>query len=145
MAAGALSVDTVFILVIPFGQYISVKFNHVAKAAKLGEHRFGVFLAAYLVFVQIWELATLIVFSVVTAAFVFTYVIYNRGFSRRGVTPEMLPADWSYEKRCAFIEDGRLRLEKSKWILLVIFPLIVVYAFELFSVYLLPMLQKMVP
>ncbi len=116
-----------------------------AKTAILLVTNTVLFLAAYLVFVQIWELATLIVFSVVTAAFVFTYVIYNRGFSRRGVTPEMLPADWSYEKRCAFIEDGRLRLEKSKWMLLVIFPLIVVYAFELFSVYLLPMLQKMVP
>ena len=118
--------------------------NKKVKTALLLVLNTVLFLAAYLLFIQINEIATLIVYSVVTAGFVFSYVIYNRGFSRRGVTPEMLPAEWSYEKRCEFIEDGHRRLEKSKWMLLVIFPLIVVYAFELVSIYILPMLGSMV-
>lgn len=118
--------------------------NKKVKTALLLVLNTVLFLAAYLLFIQINEIATLTVYSVVTAGFVFSYVIYNRGFSRRGVTPEMLPAEWSYEKRCEFIEDGHRRLEKSKWMLLVIFPLIVVYAFELFSIYILPMLGSMV-
>ena len=118
--------------------------NKKVKTALLLVLNTVLFLAAYLLFIQINEIATLTVYSVVTAVFVFSYVIYNRGFSRRGVTPEMLPAEWSYEKRCEFIEDGHRRLEKSKWMLLVIFPLIVVYAFELFSIYILPMLGSMV-
>ncbi len=118
--------------------------NKKVKTALLLVLNTVLFLTAYLLFIQINEIATLIVYSVVTAGFVFSYVIYNRGFSRRGVTPEMLPAEWSYEKRCEFIEDGHRRLEKSKWMLLVIFPLIVVYAFELFSIYILPMLGSMV-
>ena len=118
--------------------------NKKVKTALLLVLNTVLFLAAYLLFIQINEIATLTVYSIVTAVFVFSYVIYNRGFSRRGVTPEMLPAEWSYEKRCEFIEDGHRRLEKSKWMLLVIFPLIVVYAFELFSIYILPMLGSMV-
>ena len=118
--------------------------NKKVKTALLLVLNTVLFLTAYLLFIQINEIATLTVYSVVTAVFVFSYVIYNRGFSRRNVTPEMLPPEWSYEKRCEFIEDGHRRLEKSKWMLLVIFPLIVVYAFELFSIYILPMLGSMV-
>ena len=35
------------------------------------------------------------------------YVIYNRGFSRKGVTKDMLPDDWSDDKKESFIEDGK--------------------------------------
>ncbi len=104
-----------------------------------------VFLAAYLLFVNIHPLATLIVYTVLTAGFVFAYVIYNRGFSRRNVTPEMLPPEWSYEQKCEFIEDGKRRIEKSKWMLLIILPLIVVYCFELFDIYLMPMIKNLIP
>ena len=40
----------------------------------------------------------LIAYMVLATAFVLTYVIYNRGLSRKGITPEMLPDTWSEEK-----------------------------------------------
>ncbi len=101
-----------------------------------------ILLALYLLFVSINATVTLIVFTVVAAGFSFGYVIYNRGFSRRNVTPEMLPPEWSYEKKCEFIEDGKRRMEKSKWMLTVILPIIVVYAFELFNIYLMPLIEN---
>ena len=104
-----------------------------------------VFLIAYWFFMsQPFYKTVLWIYFALTLGSTLTYVVYNRAFTRKGVTPEMLPAEWSYEKRCEFIEDGHRRLEKSKWMLLVIFPLIVVYAFELFSIYILPMLGSMV-
>ncbi len=103
-----------------------------------------IMLALYLLFVNINATVTLIVFTVVAAGFSFSYVIYNRGFSRRGVTAEMLPDEWSYEKKCEFIEDGKRRMEKSKWMLTVILPIIVVYAFELFNLFLLPMIENLI-
>lgn len=65
-----------------------------------------------------------------TAIFTFAYVIYNRGFSRRNLTPEMLPEEWSEEQKTAYIEDGARRMKKSKWMLTVIFPLVLTFMFD---------------
>ena len=60
-------------------------------------------------------------YLVLTAGFVFGYFIYNRGLTRRNITPEMLPDEWSYEQKEAYIQDGKTRLQKSKWMLTIIF------------------------
>ena len=36
--------------------------------------------------------AVLLAYMAVSTVVIFWYVIYNRGFSRKGITPEMLPA-----------------------------------------------------
>ena len=72
----------------------------------------------------------------------FIYVIYNRGFAAKGITPEMLPDTMSYEEKLAFIEDSKQRLHKSKWMLSVLFPIIFVFALDMMYLYLLPMLQE---
>ena len=58
------------------------------------------------------------------------YIIYNRGFSRRNLTPEMLPDEWSEEQKIAYISDGAQRLKKSKWMLTIIFPLVLTFMFD---------------
>lgn len=70
------------------------------------------------------------------------FVIYNRGFSGKNVTPQMLPDTMSYEEKLAFIEDSKQRLHKSKWMLSVLFPIIFVFALDMMYLYLLPMLQE---
>ena len=81
---------------------------------------------------------TFIVYMVVFAAFMFAYVIYNRGFSRRNLTTDMLPDRWSYKEKLDFIEDGQARLERSKWMLTVIIPLIAIAGYLLLDLYVLP-------
>ena len=54
---------------------------------------------------------TLTVYMVVAAATIFSYVIYNRGFSRKGLTPEMLPDTMTQEEKEEFIENGNRRLK----------------------------------
>ena len=71
-----------------------------------------------------------------------SFVIYNRGFAAKGITPEMLPDTMSYEEKLAFIEDSKQRLHKSKWMLSVLFPIIFVFALDMMYLYLLPMLQE---
>ena len=39
-----------------------------------------------------------------------SYVIYNKGFSAKDVTPDMLPDAMSQDEKQAFIEDGKLRV-----------------------------------
>ena len=75
------------------------------------------------------------IYLVVTAAFVFSYFIYNRGMTRRNVTPDMLPASWSDEQKTEYIADGERRLQKSKWMLTVIFPLVLTFMFDFIELY----------
>lgn len=75
------------------------------------------------------------VYLVITAVFVFAYFIYNRGMTRRHITLEMLPEEWSDEQKVAYIASGEERLRKSKWMLTVIFPLILTFMFDFIELY----------
>ena len=61
------------------------------------------------------------------AVFVIVYVVYNYAFSRKNITPEMLPDDWSAEKKSEYIRKGEERARKSRWMIFIIFPLIVTF------------------
>ena len=98
--------------------------------------------AVYLIGVAFAPLVTIAVYTVALSVTAFGYVIYNRGFSRKNVTLDMLPDEWSPEKKTEFIEDGKRRLENSKWVLLVLIPLIGVFAYELIDIYIMPYFQN---
>jgi hypothetical protein len=103
------------------------------------------FFALYSYLVNISEavmMATLWCYFGLTAAFCLAYIIYNRGFSRLNVTPEMLPASMSDEEKREFIEEAKLRIEKSKWMLTVLLPLIVIYGYELVDLFVIPMFER---
>lgn len=70
-----------------------------------------------------------------TAVIVFAYFIYNRGFTRRNITPEMLPEDWSDEQKVAYIADGENRMRRSRWMLTIIFPLVLTFMFDFIELY----------
>ncbi len=88
---------------------------------------FGIVLTVYLVLGTIASLG---------------YVIYNRGFSRRGVTEDMLPADWSDEKKRDFIEDGARRMKRSRWLLIVAFAIFATLAVDMIGLYVLPTFRQ---
>lgn len=70
------------------------------------------------------------VYLALTAGFVFAYFIYNRGMTRRNITPDMLPDEWSEEQKNAYIMDGVERMQRSKWMLTIIFPLVLTFLFD---------------
>ena len=49
---------------------------------------------------------TLGIYMVSLLALIVAYMIYNRGMTRRGVTADMLPDEWSDGQKEEFIEDG---------------------------------------
>ena len=69
----------------------------------------------------------MVVYMALLLGFGLAYLIYNRFFYRSGVTREQLSPDWSEEQKTAFLEDARERVEKSKWMLTIIFPLVVTF------------------
>jgi hypothetical protein len=77
----------------------------------------------------------LIAYMALATVFSIGYVVYNRGFSRRGITVEMLPDTMSPEEKAEFIADGEKRLKKSKWALTIILPFLFTFVYELISLY----------
>ena len=72
----------------------------------------------------------MIAYFLVFAATLITYLAYNRGFVNKNVTAEMLPADWSEEKKQEFLAAEKARVQKSRWVLTVIIPFIIVFMCE---------------
>lgn len=71
----------------------------------------------------------------------FAYVIYNRGFSGKGVTPEMLPNTMSASEKQAFIEDSKERMKKSEWMLTILLPVLVALALDVMYLFCFPYLE----
>ena len=59
------------------------------------------------------------------------YILYNRAFSDADCTFYSLPADWSPEKKTAFLAARDERKRKSKWLLVLIFPLSITLMFDI--------------
>ena len=72
----------------------------------------------------------LALYTVLLLGFLLGYLIYNRFLYRKGLTPEDLPAEWSEEKKTAFLADGARRLERSKWMMTIIFPLVLTFLID---------------
>ena len=78
---------------------------------------------------------TMILYLALLLGFGLAYLIYIRFFYRKGILSEQLPDDWSAEQKCSFIEDGKRRLQRSKWMLTIIFPLLFTFLFDTFDLF----------
>ena len=63
------------------------------------------------------------------------YFIYNRAFAYANLTYDTLPIDWSGEKKIAFLAARDERKRKSKWLLVIIFPLALSLMFDVIYIY----------
>lgn len=81
----------------------------------------------------------------VTLGMTLAYIFYNRGFSRRNLTSEMLPESWSAVQKQAFLDEDKKWREKSKWMLTILFPLIVTFFYEMVELFFLDNLKAIFP
>ena len=65
------------------------------------------------------------------------YIIYNKGFTMVNRTPDSFPEDWSYEKMCAVTAEGERRKKRSKWMLVIIIPLLFTFMFDMVDLFIL--------
>ena len=79
----------------------------------------------------------------VFAVFVVVYLVYNRAFRRKGITPDMLPDTMSAEEKEEYIIDGKRRQASSKWMLAVIIPLLVTIGLDAIYLFTWPMVQNL--
>ena len=83
----------------------------------------------------------LIAYMTITTIALFAYLIYNRGFSRKGLTKDMLPADWSEEKKEEFLGSAEKRLHRSRWLLVILIAFIFTFMLDAADLFLLPLIR----
>lgn len=77
-----------------------------------------------------YSFIVMVLYMALLLGFVLAYLIYNRFLYRRGLTHEDLPDTMSPTQKQAFLDDGEARLKKSKWMMLVIFPLVFTFLID---------------
>ena len=82
-------------------------------------------------------------FWVAFAVALIVFVVYNRGFTQRGITIDMLPDSWSEEKKTAYIDGIAKRQKTSKVMLMVLIPLGVPIMLEAIIFFTLPTIQSL--
>jgi hypothetical protein len=88
--------------------------------------------------------AVMFSYMVILTVLMLVYIIYNRGFSRKGVTVDMLPDEWSEEKKLEFVENGKVRLERSKWLLVFIISFLFTFIAEALLLFVLPTFKSFI-
>ena len=81
-------------------------------------------------------------YMAVAAALILTYVIYNRGFSRKSITADMLPPEWSEEQREEYVADGKRRLHRSRWLLIPILAFVFTFGYEAIELFVVPFIRE---
>ena len=84
-----------------------------------------------------------IVYLAVGAVLTLIFAIYNRGFVGKNLKPEHLPDTMSHEEKQKFIGDCAARLHKSRWMITVIFPIVLAFCLDMMYLFLLPTLEGM--
>jgi multisubunit Na+/H+ antiporter MnhB subunit len=83
-------------------------------------------------------------YMIALAALVIAYIIYNKGMYLKGVTEEMLPDEMSIEEKRALIDGAKRRLERSKWMIMLIIGFIFTFAVEAVLLFVLPWVEGMI-
>ena len=77
-----------------------------------------------------YSFIVMVLYMALLLGFVLAYLIYNRFLYSRGLTHEDLPDTMSPVEKQAFLDDGEARLKRSKWMMLVIFPLVFTFLID---------------
>ena len=90
----------------------------------------------------IYSFCTMLLYMALLLGFVIAYLIYNRFLYRKGLTEQDLPDTMSPEEKKAFLDDGNERLKKSKWMMLIILPLVITFLIDAVDLFILDLFRK---
>ena len=80
---------------------------------------------------------------VVLGVLAIAYVIYNRGFTQKDLTIEMLPDSWDTEKKAKYISDAQKRDSRSRWMITVIITIMITIMLDAISLFTWPIIQNL--
>lgn len=102
-----------------------------------------IFIGVYLYLNSVEFRPTFFIYAAITTVAVLAYVIYNRGFSRHGITPEMLPDTMSAEQKVEFLASRDRRMKKSKWLLTIIIPCLFTFGVDTIILFIIPYFERL--
>ena len=76
-------------------------------------------------------------YSALLLGFGLAYLIYNRFFFRMGLTKDDLPDSMTKEQKDAFLQSANMRLARSRWMLLIILPLLLTFLVDALEIFVL--------
>ena len=82
------------------------------------------------------------IYLAVGAIFAMIFIVYNRGFYAKNAKPEELPNTMTKAEKQAYIQEGRDRLNRSRWMLTVILPIVLTIACDLIYLYIFPYVKE---
>ncbi len=88
-----------------------------------------------------YSFLVMVLYMAMLIGFSLGYFIYNRFLYRKGLTPADLPDTMSAEQKEAFLQDGERRLQRSKWIMTIIFPLIFTFLIDAIDLFILELFR----
>lgn len=88
-----------------------------------------------------YSFVVMLLYAFLLVGFVLAYFIYNRFLYRKGLTVEDLPDTMTLAEKEEFIADGNRRLEKSKWMMTIIFPLVFTFLMDAIDLFVLDMFR----
>lgn len=86
---------------------------------------------------------TMWAYLLLTVGFFGAYLIYNRGFTMVNRAPDSFPDEMSAAEKCAILAEGQRRRDKSKWMLLILIPLLFVWMIDMVDLFLLDGLRAL--
>ena len=82
-------------------------------------------------------------YMIALAVLVLVYILYNRGFSRKGITVDMLPDEWSEERKTEFVVSAKRRMDNSRWMLMFIIGFLVTFMFDAIYLFVVPLFSRL--
>ncbi len=90
------------------------------------------------VFLVAWEngieLVISFIYGGITLAVALYYIIYNHGIIGKLPSYDELPVTWDKATREAFLEDMKIRRQKSKWAMTILIPMIFVFGYKMLDI-----------
>ena len=84
-----------------------------------------------------------LIYLLAGAGFGIYYVIYNRGFSGKGITLDQLPDTMTLAEKQKFIDDSRERMQKSRWVLTILLPIILTFLADMIYLFIFPYFESL--
>ena len=88
-----------------------------------------------------YSFCVMVLYMALLLGFSLAYLIYNRFLYRKNLTVEDLPDTMTDEQKQDFIQDGKERLRKSKWMMLIILPLVITFLVDSFELFVLDLFR----
>ena len=88
-----------------------------------------------------YSFLVMLAYMLILGSFLIAYFIYNRCLYRKNLTPEDRPDTMTAQEKRDFLADGEARLAKSRWMMLIILPLVLTFLFDAVDIFILDLFR----